>query len=146
MLRQSRSLLFILAFMIIISASIVITSCGQKSDSNSATEFNENVVTETANHDAPEEDGDATDDATTEENAEDEVVARGEEIVMQKCIACHGGNLEGARGPELRTISSRLSQEEIEAILRDGNKTMPPNLLQSEEDVVAAAEFLMTLQ
>lgn len=82
-------------------------------------------------------------DSTEENNVEEEVVTVDvEKVAAQKCMQCHGQDLVGGRGPELATVGSRMTKEEIKAILLDGNKTMPPNLLKSEEEVDAVSEWL----
>ncbi|CAM3301041.1 cytochrome c551 [Filibacter tadaridae] len=75
--------------------------------------------------------------ATTDDNATASVDA--EEVVNAKCITCHGGNLEGAMGPKLSDIGSRMSEDEIHGIIENGTKGgMPAGLIKGEElDAVA---------
>lgn len=63
-----------------------------------------------------------------------------EKIVNQKCISCHGGNLEGASGPPLDAIGAELSEDEIHDIIINGTSGgMPPGIIKGEEaDAVAA--------
>lgn len=72
---------------------------------------------------------------------ESELAVRGREIVGQVCFACHGNNLEGASGPDLRTVGERLTQDEIFDVLMHGRGSMPANLL-SAEDAELMAEWL----
>lgn len=56
-----------------------------------------------------------------------------EKLFAQKCSSCHGGNLEGGVGPTLETIGSKLSKEDIENILANGQGSMPSGLLKGDE-------------
>ncbi|WP_369902590.1 cytochrome c550 [Bacillus manliponensis] len=56
-----------------------------------------------------------------------------EEIVQQSCISCHGDQLQGATGPNLQKIGSKLSKEEIQDILINGKGNMPPGLVPAEQ-------------
>ncbi|WP_338453355.1 cytochrome c [Niallia oryzisoli] len=71
----------------------------------------------------------------------DTAVANGEKIFTQKCSSCHGQNLEGGVGPELTTVGSRLSQADIETLIKDGKGAMPPGLIEGA-DATAVAEWL----
>lgn len=64
-----------------------------------------------------------------------------EKLYNQKCSSCHGGDLEGGVGPKLSDIGSRLSQEEIESVIANGQGSMPKELLAGEE-ASAVAEWL----
>ncbi|PLR91948.1 cytochrome c551 [Bacillus sp. T33-2] len=64
-----------------------------------------------------------------------------EKLYEQKCAACHGGDLEGANGPKLSDVGSRLSKEEIEQVIEKGQGAMPPKQLEGE-DASAVAEWL----
>ncbi|MBT2693663.1 cytochrome c551 [Bacillus sp. ISL-55] len=71
----------------------------------------------------------------------DKAGADPEKLFNQKCSSCHGGNLEGGVGPKLSDVGSRLSQEEIESVIANGQGSMPPKLLEGE-DASAVAEWL----
>ncbi|MGV2939795.1 cytochrome c551 [Mesobacillus sp. LC4] len=64
-----------------------------------------------------------------------------EKLFNQKCSSCHGGNLEGGVGPKLSDVGSRLSQDEIESVIANGQGSMPPKLLEGD-DASAVAEWL----
>ncbi|MBT2659641.1 cytochrome c551 [Bacillus sp. ISL-45] len=64
-----------------------------------------------------------------------------EKLYNQKCSSCHGGDLEGGVGPKLSDVGSRLSQEEIESVIANGQGSMPKGLLEGE-DATAVAEWL----
>lgn len=62
-----------------------------------------------------------------------------EKIVQAKCIACHGGNLEGqGNAPALNNVGSRLSEEEILDVIHNGRGGMPPNVIEGAEAEVVA--------
>ncbi|WP_110928472.1 cytochrome c551 [Bacillus massiliglaciei] len=56
----------------------------------------------------------------------------GAKIYENKCMSCHGGNLEGGVGPDLTDVGSRMSKEEIEKIIEEGEGAMPGGLLEGE--------------
>lgn len=51
--------------------------------------------------------------------------AAAETLYQKNCLSCHGGNLQGGMGPDLRKIGASLGTEEIEAIIADGKGKMP---------------------
>jgi cytochrome c551 len=65
--------------------------------------------------------------------------ADAEKLVEQNCISCHGKNLEGGVGPNLQKVGSKLSQEEIENIILNGQGSMPKGLLQGDDAKAVAA-------
>lgn len=71
----------------------------------------------------------------------DKAGADPEKLFNQKCSSCHGGNLEGGVGPKLSDVGSRLSQEEIESVIANGQGAMPPKLIEGD-DASAVAEWL----
>ncbi|BAQ10219.1 cytochrome C-553 [Bacillus sp. OxB-1] len=83
--------------------------------------------------------GDTNNDANTGTSGGGETASADAEALYRKsCIGCHGANLEGASGPKLSDVGSRLSEEEIRTIILEGKGNMPPGLLKGEEaDVVA---------
>ncbi|WP_391120428.1 cytochrome c551 [Psychrobacillus sp. L3] len=57
-----------------------------------------------------------------------------EKIVQAKCTTCHGGNLQGQGGtPNLMTVGSRLSKDEILNVLKNGRGGMPGGLVSGDE-------------
>ncbi|WP_397539890.1 cytochrome c551 [Rummeliibacillus pycnus] len=61
-----------------------------------------------------------------------------EAVAKQKCISCHGNNLEGSVGPDLRKIGSTLSESQIKDVLKNGKGNMPAGLVSGAElDAVA---------
>ncbi|MEK3935433.1 cytochrome c551 [Sporosarcina sp. FSL W7-1349] len=101
-----------------LGAGLVLGACGGGNDDNA---------------------GDTNNDANTGTSGGGETASADAEALYSKsCIGCHGGNLEGASGPKLSDVGSRLSEEEIHTIILEGKGNMPPGLLQGEEaDAVA---------
>ncbi|WP_342512965.1 cytochrome c551 [Sporosarcina sp. FSL K6-1522] len=65
-----------------------------------------------------------------------------EAIVDKSCIMCHGGNLEGqGNAPALTDVGSRLTEEEIKAVIVDGRGGMPA-VKMSDEESTAVAQWL----
>ena len=65
-----------------------------------------------------------------------------EAVFAQNCAACHGQNLEGMSGPALTDVGSRLSADDIENIIRNGQGGMPANVIQDDEEITAVAAWL----
>ncbi|MGE8080561.1 cytochrome c551 [Peribacillus loiseleuriae] len=60
-------------------------------------------------------------------------------IYKNKCSSCHGANLEGAFGPELKKIGSTHSKDEIEKIILEGKSGgMPAKLIQGDQAALVA--------
>lgn len=66
-----------------------------------------------------------------------------EELYMQKCSSCHGGELQGSGNaiPNLQKVGSRLSAEEIQKIIENGRGAMAGGYLKGE-DAKIVAEWL----
>jgi len=72
----------------------------------------------------------------TEEVAE---VAEPEEVFQNNCASCHGDDLSGGAGPDLTSVGSDHSEEDILTVIQEGQGSMPPGLIEGEEaDEVAA--------
>jgi cytochrome c551 len=56
-----------------------------------------------------------------------------EKIVNNKCIACHGNNLEGGSAPALTNVGSKLSESEIHDIIINGQGGMPGGIIKGDE-------------
>ena len=68
------------------------------------------------------------------ENTGGNAAVDAEKIVNNKCITCHGGNLEGAGStPALNNVGSKLSESEIHDIIINGQNGMPGGLIKGEE-------------
>ena len=86
--------------------------------------------------------GEKESDSTNNNGTSDTVnVSAAEKIYNQKCSNCHGGDLSGGVGPNLTTIGGRLTQEEIEHVIANGQGAMPKGLIDAAE-ATAVAEWL----
>jgi cytochrome c551 len=45
-------------------------------------------------------------------------------------------------GPSLEQVGARLSAEEIENVIRNGQGAMPANVLEDDEEITAVAAWL----
>ena len=52
--------------------------------------------------------------------AEGEIVEDPEAIYEASCVACHGADLSGGAGADLRTVGAELSLDEIKDIITNG--------------------------
>ncbi|GGD04614.1 cytochrome c550 [Pontibacillus salipaludis] len=64
--------------------------------------------------------------------------ANPEEIYSQTCAGCHGQDLSGQVGPNLQTIGSKLSKEDIKGIIQNGQGGMPAQNLNAEKTEAVA--------
>lgn len=78
----------------------------------------------------------------SEQKLDETLVATGEKIAKSNCIGCHGSDLSGDLGPDLR--NTPLTKEQIVQVLIKGGKTMPPASANGNEEAVA--EYLLTLK
>ncbi|TMN21346.1 cytochrome c551 [Lentibacillus cibarius] len=86
--------------------------------------------------------GDNGDTGTEEPAGENgESTAAAEEIFQNNCASCHGGDLSGGAGPDLREVGSDYSSDEIVDIIQNGKDGMPPQDV-SDEDAQALASWL----
>ncbi len=102
---------------VLFSAGLVLTACGGGDDEASKDSSNSgsNSGTETASADP-------------------------EKITQQKCITCHGNNLEGQGNfPALNDVGSRYSEEEILEIILNGKGAMPPGIIKGGDAEAVAA-------
>src|SRR5690625_1687252 len=67
--------------------------------------------------------------------------ADGEAIYKDSCASCHGADLSGGAGPELDTVGSDHSVDDILDVIENGQGSMPPGLV-SGDDAQAVAEWL----
>ncbi|MGG0655152.1 cytochrome c551 [Rummeliibacillus pycnus] len=79
--------------------------------------------------------------ATTEKKTTETTKVDAEAITKQKCISCHGNDLSGAVGPDLRKIGATLSEDQIKDVLKNGKGSMPAGLV-SGADLDAVAKWL----
>ncbi|KQN99845.1 c-type cytochrome [Paenibacillus sp. Leaf72] len=66
-----------------------------------------------------------------------------ETLYMKKCVTCHGTDLQGRAGPNLQSVGSTLTQEEIARIVTDGRKGMPKfGTKLSEAEIQSISKWL----
>ncbi len=80
-----------------------------------------------------------------EENGEGEVSDDPEAIFANSCATCHGDDMTGGMGPDLTTVGSDHSAEDIEGIINNGQGSMPPGTAPPEEAAVLA-EWLSEME
>lgn len=71
------------------------------------------------------------------EGGEGEVSGDPEAAYANSCASCHGADLTGGMGPDLTTIGSKYSSEEIADIINNGKGAMPALGLGEEATVIA---------
>ena len=59
-------------------------------------------------------------------------------IYKNKCMSCHGGNLEGGAGPGLRHVVVSMSEEEIVNQIVNGGGRMPGGPVDKDQAEVLA--------
>ncbi|CAM3599398.1 cytochrome c551 [Hydrogenibacillus schlegelii] len=65
--------------------------------------------------------------------------AQAESLFKSTCASCHGQDLSGGLGPDLRQVGARLSEDEILSIIENGKGTMPGGLLKGDDAKAVAA-------
>lgn len=91
---------------------------------------------------------DEQDTATQEGGTGDTAIAaKAEPLYEQKCLNCHGRNMEGqGNAPGLKNVGAKYDQAEIENIIVNGKEGgMPAGLYQGDE-AATLAEWLATLK
>ncbi len=68
----------------------------------------------------------------------------GESVAQGKCIACHGGDLEGASAPKL--VGTDLSKEDLVDIIKNGTDGGMPAGLIPDGDLDAMADYILSLE
>lgn len=64
--------------------------------------------------------------------------AAAEKIYASNCASCHGQDLSGQVGPDLRTVGSELDKDQIKDIIKNGKGQMPPNLVTGQDlDIIS---------
>lgn len=84
----------------------------------------------------PDEEGNTEEQVDTEFDAE--------AVVQQQCIGCHGGDLTGGMGPNLRGLS--LSQDEVHDVIKNGAGMMPDFASLGDENIDVLAEYILSLK
>jgi len=73
----------------------------------------------------------------------DSVAAQGEKIYKANCVSCHGADLGGGLGPELRNADERLSADELFTVIKEGRGRMPAfGGSLSDDEIRALVEWM----
>lgn len=82
-------------------------------------------------------------DDTGSSDGGDAVAVDGENLYQKNCAGCHGKDLSGTAGPDISKVGSDHSADDIQAIIENGQGTMPAGLLKGD-DAKAVADWLAT--
>lgn len=63
--------------------------------------------------------------------------AAAQALFKQNCISCHGADLQGAVGPNLQKVGSKLTLEQIYKLLQNGKGMMPSFKAQLKDEEIA---------
>ncbi|MDY0405100.1 cytochrome c [Virgibacillus sp. 179-BFC.A HS] len=80
--------------------------------------------------------------ANNNDNGKTENASAAEDIFQNNCSTCHGSDLSGGAGPDLRKIGKKHDAKEIEDIIHNGKGGMPAQTQVSDEDAKTVAEWL----
>ena len=68
-------------------------------------------------------------------------------VYRQKCLSCHGADLQGRSAPSLQQVGAKYDEAQIASIITDGQGGMPAFGRQlSEEEIGSLAEWLAVQQ
>ncbi|MGE6257369.1 cytochrome c551 [Heyndrickxia sporothermodurans] len=105
----------LIGIVMILTLAFSLAACGTSKDNDNNANKNETTTD--------------TNKGTTTANAGD-----AEKLYSQNCASCHGGNLEGAVGPNLQKIGAKYSKNEILNIINKGKSGgMPAGLLKGDD-------------
>lgn len=96
-------------------------------------------IADADSEEATEEGTDGEDDAAEGETSDFDAEA----VTQQKCITCHGGDLEGNIGPSLH--GEDKDPEEIHDIIKNGKGGMPAGLIE-DENIDDMVDYILTLK
>lgn len=80
---------------------------------------------------------------SSESESDDSTKVDGEKIAKQKCISCHGNELNNGNAPSIKDIGAKKSEKEILDIIENGQGGMPGGIAKGDE-AKAVAEWLST--
>lgn len=73
----------------------------------------------------------------------DGAAAQVEAVYKANCVSCHGADLGGGFGPELKNADERLSADELFAVIKDGRGQMPAfGGTLSDDEIRALVEWM----
>lgn len=87
--------------------------------------------------------GESKDTGSSDSGTTTETASGGdaEKLFSQKCSSCHAADLTGGVGPDLTKVGAKLSKDEIEKIIVDGQNAMPAGQLTGA-DATTVADWL----
>ncbi|NOV04303.1 c-type cytochrome [Paenibacillus planticolens] len=59
-------------------------------------------------------------------------------VFKANCVSCHGVNLEGAVGPNLQKVGSKLSKDQVSTTITNGKGAMPSFKGKLSDDEVSS--------
>lgn len=83
-----------------------------------------------------------SDDEQDSSKGETTETAAGEKVFQNDCASCHGTDLTGGQGPDLTSVGSDHSAEDIEDIIENGQGGMPAGVIKDEDDIEEVASWL----
>ncbi|WP_217588540.1 cytochrome c551 [Lentibacillus saliphilus] len=69
-------------------------------------------------------------------------VSEADSIYKSNCASCHGGDLGGGMGPDLTSIGSKYSKDDIIDIIQNGKGSMQPIKGVTDEEADTLASWL----
>jgi len=73
----------------------------------------------------------------------DSTAAQAEAVYKANCASCHGADLGGGFGPELKNVDQRLSADELFTVIKEGRGQMPAfGGTLSDEEIQALVEWI----
>ncbi|TCT18752.1 cytochrome c551 [Melghiribacillus thermohalophilus] len=118
---------------LLFGSALVLAACGG-GDDNADNGDNGDTADNGADTEEPADNGEGTVDT-----------AAAEEIYNNNCSMCHGADLSGGAGPDLRQIGGKYSKEEIVNIIKNGMGNMQAVNI-SDDDANTVAEWLAAKQ
>lgn len=115
---------------VLFALMLVLAACGGGNDAANNDAANNGAANNTEENAANNENDGGTVDS-----------AQAEDAYKSSCASCHGQDLSGGAGPDLTNVGSKLSADEIETIIVEGQGSMPGGLLAGD-DATAVAEWL----
>ncbi|MBY8909870.1 cytochrome c [Salinicoccus roseus] len=122
---------------------LVLGACGGDSGGDSEEATDEATTEETTMEESTEEETEESTEESDSADAGDSELAQ-EAFQQNNCVSCHGENLEGASGPALTDVGSRLSEDEIRTTIEEGGNGMPSGLVSDEDEMDALVQWLST--
>ncbi|MGG4505233.1 cytochrome c551 [Heyndrickxia sporothermodurans] len=115
----------LIGILMIFTLAFGLAACGSSSKDNNNDNANKNETTTNTNK------------STNTASAGD-----AEKLFSQNCASCHGGNLEGAVGPNLTKVGAKYNKDQILDIINKGKSGGMPGGLFKGDDADKVATWL----